>query len=192
MPSVWQAGGWFPGGWVTTGTRLTLACLTLGAVLFVVGFSTDWWVETVVWSSEHRHMVSLARGLWRHRECPPSGCTSHPYHLPSLPGFHRTAQGLECVGLAGLVLSYVLLLLFGCVKACHRRETVVFFLLFSLGAVMSMVAGFCVFTLRYVDEGFEMGWSLGVAIAGCSLTLVADVVIVAENPLVLVVENLIR
>lgn len=43
-----------------------------------------------------------------------------------------------------------------------------------------MVIGFIVFATKYEEKGYEVGWSMGVAIAGCICTFVAGIMCVLQ------------
>ena len=47
-------------------------------------------------------------------------------------------------------------------------------------AVFCMVIGFIVFATKYEEHGMEIGWSMGVAMAGCILTFVAGIMCVLQ------------
>ena len=43
-----------------------------------------------------------------------------------------------------------------------------------------MVIGFIVFATKYEEKGMDIGWSMGVAIAGCICTFVAGIMCVLQ------------
>ena len=47
-------------------------------------------------------------------------------------------------------------------------------------SVFCMVIGFIVFATKYEEKGLDIGWSMGVAIAGCICTFVAGIMCVLQ------------
>lgn len=154
--------------------KLALAFLSLGVLLFVIGFATDSWMV----SEPHRGYGyrSYYRGLWRHKECHGNVCTSARYVYPE--DYHKATQAMECIGLIGMLLAFLLLLLYVCVDSCRRREAMLATIFFIFGAVIAMVIGFIIFATKLEERGYDIGWSMGVAIAGSICVFIAGIMCV--------------
>ncbi|KAK7103513.1 uncharacterized protein [Littorina saxatilis] len=162
---------------ISTWLKIALVCLSLGVLLFVIGFATESWV--VVDSGHHRGYVVF--GLWKTKDCRTSyACSTHKYDNRYLQDYHKATQAMECLGLIGMLLAFLLLLLYVFVDSCRRREALLATIFFLFGAVVCMVIGFIVFATHYENYSSDIGWSMGVAIAGCILTFIAGVMCVLQ------------
>ncbi|KAL8619788.1 hypothetical protein ACOMHN_025874 [Nucella lapillus] len=159
---------------LSTWMKLALVFLSLGVLLFVVGFATESWMVSRGYVD--RYHTKLHKGLWKHKDCTRSRCTSYSYG--AMEDFERATQAMESIGLVSMLLAFLLLLLYVFVDSCRRREAMLATIFFIFGAVVAMVIGFIIFATKWEERGLEIGWSLGVAIAGCILTFVAGVMCV--------------
>nr|KAG5687173.1 hypothetical protein BaRGS_033060 [Batillaria attramentaria] len=107
-------------------------------------------------------------------------CRTVNRYLKQTNNFHKATQALECIGLIAVFLALLLLLLYCFVDSCRRREALTATIFFIFGAVLCMVIGIIVFATKYEEIGYEIGWSMGVAIAGVICTFIAGVFCVLQ------------
>ncbi|KAJ8308485.1 hypothetical protein KUTeg_013359 [Tegillarca granosa] len=77
-------------GWNSSSTflKIALICLSLGLVLFVIGFATNSWVSG--WTY---HRYQLTFGLWKYHYCPPRAYCS----TQKITSIYLTSQGMEAI-----------------------------------------------------------------------------------------------
>ncbi|XP_076463679.1 transmembrane protein 47-like [Babylonia areolata] len=156
---------------LSTWMKLALVFLSLGVLLFVIGFATNSWME----SRTYRY-GRIYKGLWKDKECSGSRCRSYDNRYRE--DFEKATQAMECIGLIGMLMGFLLLLLYVCVDSCRRREAMLAIIFFLFGAVVAMVIGFVVYATKLEERGYQIGWSMGVAIGGCICTFIAAVMCV--------------
>ncbi|PVD26603.1 hypothetical protein C0Q70_14280 [Pomacea canaliculata] len=88
---------------------------------------------------------------------------------------------MECIGLIAVLLAFLILLLYCFVNGCRRREALLATIFFIFGAVIAMVIGYIIFGTKYEGAGYEVGWSMGVAIAGTVLIFIAGIMSVLQH-----------
>lgn len=164
--------------------KIGLVCVSLGALLFIIGFSTDSWMldhgRYDHRSYQHHQQQWSTEGLWRQLVCNVNRCDSSRYRSFQVPDFHKATQAMECLGLICQLLAVLLLVLYICVDQCRRRNVMLTVIFFLFAAVGFMVIGFVVFAVKYEAYGYEVGWSMGIAIAGCILVFVAGIMCVMQ------------
>ena len=65
---------------ISTWLKIALICISLGVLLFVIGFATESWM---VAGTRYRW---LGNGLWKYKHCSGSSCQSGKYNTYSLEG----------------------------------------------------------------------------------------------------------
>ncbi|XP_048735262.1 uncharacterized protein LOC125650773 isoform X1 [Ostrea edulis] len=171
--------------WRTASTNLKLALvsLTFALQLFIIGFSTIYWVKIEI--SDYRNYLD-SYGLWVHYRCEdPRGCHEDPLNSVYLgnigwTGWFRLTQAVECLGLICMVVALLLLLLYFFVSSCKQRKALYAIILFTFLSVLFIVIGMAVFGGKMNDMGYSIGWSMGLAIAGAVLAFLAGIMEVLE------------
>lgn len=127
-------------------------------------------------------------GLWRANVCRADyrsryGCSS--FSITSMwlkrngwEDWYRATQAFECIGLICLAMALLIMVLFVFVDRMRKRSPLLAVIFFCFAAVIAMVIGFLIFGIKL--EGYDIGWSMGLAIAGCVLTFVAGVMSVID------------
>ncbi|XP_060569337.1 uncharacterized protein LOC132727774 [Ruditapes philippinarum] len=168
-------------GFNTTSVWIKVAfiCLLLALVLFVIGFATISWMTS----------YNYALGLWKTKSCyntirhydgrcRTSSITSAWLKLAGWEDWFRATQAFECIGLICLGMALLIMFLFVFVDSMKKRSPLLAVIFFCFGAVLAMVIGFLILGLKL--DHLDIGWSMGLAIAGCILTFVAGVMSVID------------
>ncbi|KAL4238366.1 Lens fiber membrane intrinsic protein [Mactra antiquata] len=161
--------------WIKVG----FICLILGTILFVIGFATTAWM---VIDSYRGH--SDEYGLWRHKSCPYIGtCTSQKITERWLDSWtsrdsYRATRAFESIGLGCQLLALFIMILFVFVDRAKRRSPLIAIVVFCIVGAVCMAIGFVIFAMEF--DRRDVGWSMGVAIAGCVLTFVAGIMGILE------------
>ncbi|XP_062587244.1 uncharacterized protein LOC134248873 isoform X3 [Saccostrea cucullata] len=162
--------------------KLALVSLTLALILFIVGFSSIYWLQ--IERPEENYLDSY--GLWIHYRCEdPRGCHEDPMNSVYLgnkewTGWFRLTQAVECLGLICMVVALLILLLYFFVSSCKQRKALYAIILFTFLSVLFIVIGIAVFGGKMDKMGYSVGWSMGLAIAGAILAFFAGIMEVLE------------
>ncbi|OWF46633.1 uncharacterized protein LOC110455464 isoform X2 [Mizuhopecten yessoensis] len=164
-------------GWNTSSTwmKIALICLCLGLLLFVIAFATTGWMVYTAYGYDR------ANGLWEFKDCTGRGCVSgdvNPNRL--MNDWYRATQAMECFGLICIVIATFLLLLYFFVASCKRRNALLATIVFTFASVGFIVIGIAIFASKFDNYGYEVGWSMGLAIAAAILAFVAGIMEVLE------------
>lgn len=156
--------------------KVALICLLLGTLLFVIGFATNVWMTT----DGYRY---ANYGLWRVESCDRVSCSSfkitHDWlRLHGMDDWYHATQAFECMGLIAVCIALLICLLFVFVDTMRKRTPLLATIFFCFAAVLCMVIGFLIIGIKM--EYYSIGWSMGLAIAGCALTFVAGVMCVID------------
>ncbi|XP_022335113.2 uncharacterized protein LOC111131736 isoform X3 [Crassostrea virginica] len=167
----------------STNLKLGLVLLSIALVLFVVGFSSSFWVK--------RDLPNVTNyrdtyGLWAHNKCEePRGCHEDSINSVYLEnrswtGWFRLTQAVACLGLICMVVALLILLLYFFVSSCKQRKALYAIILFTFLSVLFIVIGIAVFGGKMEQMGYSVGWSMGLAIAGVVLAFFAGIMEVLE------------
>ncbi|XP_005104357.1 uncharacterized protein LOC101852108 [Aplysia californica] len=155
--------------------KVAIICMGLGLLLFVIGFAT------VAWKVD-RYPGKTEVGLWQTYYCSGRGCGSYKYAV--VTDFHRAVQAMECIGLIGFFLAILVLLLYLCMDSCRRRDFLQAATVFTFVGVVFSCIGYTMFGASDSDynlgRGREVGWSMGVAIAGTVAYGVAGLMLILQ------------
>ncbi|CAG5126861.1 unnamed protein product [Candidula unifasciata] len=145
----------------------------IGLILFVIGFATPAWR---VYGSQE------TRGLWQFHTCI-FGCRTVSYG--QVNDFHRAIQAMECIGLIGYVLSAVCVLLYLCADSFRRRNCLQATTALTFAGIIFASIGYALFGATSDGDnrngyGSDMGWSMGVSLAGTILYGVAGIMLILQ------------
>lgn len=159
---------------LSTWLKIALVVLSLGVILFVVGFATEAWMVAPYYHHHPRYNVAYSHGLWKFRICDSYNRCS-PARYGNVEDFHKATQAMECLGLIAVLLALLLLILYCFVDSCRRREALLAATFFIFASVVFIVIGIIVFATKMEERGYEVGWSMGVTIAGAILIFISGV-----------------
>ncbi|XP_071163651.1 uncharacterized protein [Mytilus edulis] len=167
---------------------ISLFCLAISVVLFLVGFSSAVWVKKTYEDKGVRMY-----GLWKYTRYYPWVESTEEYRLSGLllssdetplsattTDWYRATQAMECLGLISLVLALLILLLYFCVPSCKVRKALFGMIFFTFLAVMFIVIGIAIFGSKFDEKGFDVGWSMGLAIAAALLAFISGILQILE------------
>ncbi|KAK3790259.1 hypothetical protein RRG08_034822 [Elysia crispata] len=155
--------------------KIALACAAVGLLLFVIGFATT------SWTTRHYHRDDWYFGLWQQKTCNPRDCRTDSYGR--LNDYHRAIQAMECLGLIGFILGLVSLLLYMCMDSFRRRDFLQASTAFIIAGLLFACIGFALFGSKDNRENKlsgEIGWSMGLAIAGSVLYGVSGICLILQ------------
>ncbi|RUS76077.1 hypothetical protein EGW08_016151 [Elysia chlorotica] len=145
--------------------KIAFACAALGLLLFVIGFATTSW--TIV---RPRSYQDTDYGLWEYKHCNGRSCSTYTYK--GLNDYHRAIQAMECLALIGFSLGLLTLLLYMCMDSFRRRDFMQAATAFIFAGLVFACIGFGLFGTKDNRENHhpgDIGWSMGIAIAGSVL-----------------------
>lgn len=152
--------------------KVAFVCVLLATLLFIIGFATVSWM---VYDQYHTY-DTYDYGLWRVKHCGRRNSCSN-YGTPT-QDWMRATQAFECMGLISLAVAVIITVLFVFVDKMRKRSPLIAIIIFCFVAVACMIIGFIIFGTKLSSA--DVGWSMGVAIAGCILTFVAGVMCVID------------
>lgn len=134
----------------------------IGGVLFIVGFSSDVWLEWTGGSS----------GLWR--LCANTGCTRFA-DWPQLADWMQAVQAMMIISLI-LIVAFITLAILG--KAGNRRCCVSLAVILGILAGIMAITSYIVFAYKSqhpksVTDQLFIGWSFYLASVGSFILLIA-------------------
>lgn len=155
--------------------KIAVACAAVGLVLFVIGFATTSWTVR-----DYRNGDSYSFGLWQRTRCY-RGCETESYG--QLNDYHRAIQAMECLGLIGFFLGLATLFLYMCMDSCRRRDFLQACTAFIFVGLLCACIGFAIFGSKDNRENHrsgDMGWSMGIAIAGSCLYGLSELCLILQ------------
>ncbi|XP_021361291.1 uncharacterized protein LOC110455464 isoform X1 [Mizuhopecten yessoensis] len=169
----------------TVWLKIGLALQLVSTILFIVGFSTDVWIFATFREDARREY-----GLWRYLFYTYSSRYEDMGAIRANIGnnaivitrsdWYRATQAMECFGLICIVIATFLLLLYFFVASCKRRNALLATIVFTFASVGFIVIGIAIFASKFDNYGYEVGWSMGLAIAAAILAFVAGIMEVLE------------
>lgn len=142
----------------STWLKIAIIAFAIGLLLFIIGFSTSSWKVS----------YDDGYGLWSFFDCRRRHCISGPYAYTN--DFHNAIQAMECLGLIGFGLALLILLLYVCADSCRRRDILQATTAIAFAGILFASIGFALFGSNNrenrVGIGRDIGWSMGLAIAG--------------------------
>jgi len=170
--------------------KVALVCLSVGTLIFVIGFATNSWK-----TADNAYNYKVRWGLWSYYNCHQDvrrvrSCSSldiTKYVLESYErhtgedwvAFYRATQVFECLGLVCAGLALIIIFLFVFCDQMRKRSALIFIIVLCFVGVACMVIGFAVFGTQFPGY-YEVGWSMGIAIAGSILIFIAGVMAVLD------------
>ncbi|KAJ8309391.1 hypothetical protein KUTeg_014265 [Tegillarca granosa] len=97
-----------------------------------------------------------------------------------ITNWFRATQALECLGLLCMGIALLILFLYFFVSQCKRRKAMIAIILLTFASVIFIVIGIAVFATKFEDRGYDISWSMGLAIAGAVFAFVAGVMEIIE------------
>ncbi|BFZ07180.1 hypothetical protein BsWGS_10219 [Bradybaena similaris] len=155
--------------------KLASVSVLIGIILFVIGFATPAW-------RVHSSLGEETWGLWQFHTCI-FGCRTVSYGR--INDFHRAIQAMECIALIGYFLSTLCVLLYMCVDSLRHRGCLQAATATALAGIVFACIGYGLFgassdTDNTYGYATEMGWSMGVSIAGTILFGVAEIMLILQ------------
>ncbi|XP_063425863.1 uncharacterized protein LOC134709641 isoform X2 [Mytilus trossulus] len=153
---------------------LSLVTLCCSLILFIIGLFTVSWMKTSGVGTSYDY------GLFKERDCDRDRCTYTTWSEIMNEDWYRATQAMECLGLISLVLALLVLLLYFCVPSCKVRKALYGMIFFTFLAVMFIVIGIAIFGSTFDEKGFDVGWSMGLAIAAALLAFISGILQILE------------
>ncbi|GAB1608415.1 uncharacterized protein LOC115213003 [Argonauta hians] len=150
----------------TSNPRWISVFLSLGLLLFVIGFASPHWAD---YDEQHT-------GLWKGYFCYITGCKDVTRIHTNNPDWFKATQALETLGLIALLLAFIILFLYMCVESCRGRNALMAVMISIFAGVAFIIIGVIIFSTK--NHSFTIGWSMGVAIAGAVFSFIAGVMVV--------------
>ncbi|CAI9723971.1 XP_029637759.1uncharacterized protein LOC115213003 isoform X2 [Octopus vulgaris] len=148
--------------------NIALAFLSLGLLLFIIGFSTSHWV---VYGHQHT-------GLWEKFFCTHRVCYEVSAVSRHNADWFKACQALETLGLIALLLAFIILFLYMFVETCRGRNALLAIMICTFAGVAFIIIGVIIFNTKKAGSLYEIGWSMGLAIAGAVFAFIAGVMVV--------------
>ncbi|XP_059150054.1 uncharacterized protein LOC131936934 [Physella acuta] len=161
----------------STWLKIALGCFSLGLILFVIGFATSSWMVSSNYRNQH-----MESGLWQHKFCAGSTCQGGDTYPND---YHRAIQAMECLGLIGFFLALLVLLLYICADSCRRKDFLQATVALAFAGVLFSSIGYAIFGSSTNNEnlygrGRNIGWSMGVAIAGTIFYALGGIMLIVQ------------
>lgn len=146
--------------------KIAVISMALALLMFVLGFATYHWMSYSydslgLWEREvHDRTHDITSDFLKHNR---------------FTDWYRATQVFECFGLICLCVAFIFSLLYMCMDRMKKRCPLLTFVLFCFAAVVCMVIGFAIFIAKLKEKhSYDVGWSMGLAMAGCALTALAN------------------
>lgn len=172
--------------------RIALFFLFISVILFFVAFPSAYWV-----TKTYEDKGTRIYGLWKTIRYYPWGTgndeVEEEYNKEGIRvdtretpliitgrDWYRATQALECLALICLVLALLIMLMYFCVPACKIRSALFGIIFFTFIAVIFIVIGVAIFGSKLHEKGFDVGWSMGLAIGGAVLAFISGIFQILE------------
>lgn len=148
--------------------NIAFGALTLGLLLFVIGFSTNYWAVR-----NPNHL-----GLWQSHMCYRYGCRDFSNVSSNNADWFKACQALETLGLIALLLAFIILFLYMFVESCRGRNALMAIMMCTFAGVAFVIIGIIIFNTKKGYQMYNIGWSMGLAIAGAIFSFIAGIMVV--------------
>ncbi|XP_014771018.1 uncharacterized protein LOC106869694 isoform X1 [Octopus bimaculoides] len=153
--------------------KIALASHFFGTLMFLVGFSTYAWLQETLKGN------TISVGLWKTRSCDRNGgCITFDSVSSHSQDWFKACQALEILGLIALLLAFIILFLYMFVETCRGRNALLAIMICTFAGVAFIIIGVIIFNTKKGSSLYEIGWSMGLAIAGAVFAFIAGVMVV--------------
>ncbi|XP_064603167.1 uncharacterized protein LOC135468702 isoform X2 [Liolophura sinensis] len=144
----------------TTLTKIAFIAMCIGLLLFIIGFSTDFWVKAYGHRGIYVHL-----GLWG---------------FAAYMSFWQATQAMECIGLILGVIALILVILYLFVDQFRGNKNIVLYSLVSaIAAGIFITIGIIIWGTHY--PSYQLGWSFALACVGGVFLFLAGLLLIPEK-----------
>jgi len=141
-------------------------CLSISAILFLIGFSTNNWAIM-----EGDADGNIHQGLFEYCTCPDHGTEE------MLEDWFLATKAMTSVGLIGLILCLILAGLYLTVHTISKNSTILALVILCFLTVIFEVVGYAIFGSY---KGSDVNWSLAICVISSIFCLVAGILAIVQ------------